>query len=156
MSVLKCVCLPPPPSIRVGRRLSAPAPPLQLPYFIRGHQLSSVLRCQSQTWVFSLLLSLHSFCRRTPQPLFLVQAVPQSSLFPSHPDFPLCRLTSLLFSLAKFPLAPALIFAPCVWGISSTKKQKRRNVAEKSYNLCLTKTLYHTLRPGGIVDGNSH
>lgn len=52
--VCVCVCVSFPPSVRVGLSLSVWAPPLQLPYFIKGHQLSSVHYCQCQTCVFLL------------------------------------------------------------------------------------------------------
>lgn len=66
-----CVCVSSPPSVRVGLGLSARTPPLQLPYFIRGHQLSSLLYCQSQTSVFSFFLPLRSLfrCFCPPSPL---------------------------------------------------------------------------------------
>lgn len=107
LTMLRCVCRPPPPSIRVGRRLSAPAPPLQLPYFIRGHQLSSVLRCQSQTWVFSFLLSLHS---SLPPPSQLSLKAHSHSSFSSR--FPALSTYLTPFLLATFSFAPALLKFP--------------------------------------------
>lgn len=90
------MCVASQASVREGPGLSVWAPPLQLPYFIRGHQLNScsTVRVRLQFFSFSLLPSLS-----------LWQTVPQAHSRPSSSyDFSLCQLTSVFCFSPNSPM----------------------------------------------------
>ena len=96
--VCACVWMSSQASVREGPGLSAWAPPLQLPYFIRGHQLNSCSTVRVRLQFFSFPLPLSLF-------LSLWQTVPQAHSRPSSSyDFSLCQLTSVFCFLPNSPM----------------------------------------------------
>ena len=107
-----CWSVSSPPFIRVRLRLSVWAPPLQLPYFIRSHQLSSVLDCQESDLCF-LVSPPFALCFCNPVLSFSYKlSLKLTRALHSLPDFSLRQLTYPSFLLNFLLLLLWIVFSP--------------------------------------------